>query len=399
MMRRLFGLFVSWLILMTVGALALDSDAPRVVVHEESTGSLLIARDEDKPIAPANFAKLMTAAVVFEALATREITDATVFEVSEHAWRTGGAPARVTTMFAAVRSYVAVSDLLKGLIVDYGNDAAIVLAEGLSGSEAAFTERMNAYAAKIGLASTRFANPTGYPDAASKTTLADVLTLVGHIRVTYPDRYGLYALADFDWNKIRQTNKTRQVRDIPGAEGMMLAYDDTDGFAGVVTVTRGDRHLVVAVSGLKSIDDRDKELKRLVDSAFADYGRYALFPGGAEVGRVRVFGGVVDDVAVTGAGVGPVAMTLPTADRTAFRLAIVYDGPVPAPVKKGQRLARLVAYEHGRVYQSVPLEAAADVETGDLRTRAVDGLYELFVGWWRDAFALIDLRKLIERRS
>lgn len=392
MMRLLLSVSLVFGLSLTVAAHALDGTAQREIVFEDSTSSLLLARGENETIAPANFTKLMTAAVVFEALGSREITDATVYQVSEHAWRTGGAPARVTTMFAAVKSYVTVGDLLKGLIVDYANDAAIVLAEGLSGSESAFTDRMNAYAARIGLVGTHFANPTGYSDPSARTTLTDVLTLVRHIRSTYPDRYALFALPEFDWNRITQTNKTRAVHDVPGAEGLMLAFDEKDGFAGVVSVKRGDRRVVAAMSGLASVDDRDKEIKRLIDAAYGDYGRYELFASGAEVGRVRVFGGEGDDVPVRSAGGAPVVMTLPNADRSAFRLTIVYDGPVAAPIRNGQRLARLVVYEHDRVYQSLPLEAAADMPVGDLRTRAIDGFKELLIGWWRDAFAAIDGR-------
>ncbi len=378
---------------MTGLAHALDSAAPRVIVYEEATSSLLLARGEDEPIAPANFTKLMTAAVVFEALANHEITDATVYQVSEHAWRSGGAPARVTTMFAAVRSYVSVGDLLRGLAVDYANDAAIVLAEGLTGSESSFTDRMNAVAARIGLVGTHYANPTGFPDPTSRTTLTDVVALVRYLAATYPERYALYALPEFAWNKITQTNKTRLVRELPGTEGLVLAYDDQSGFAGVIATRRGERRVIVALSGLKTVDERDKEARRLIEAALGDYGRYELFGAGAVVGRARVFGGASDEVPLTTVGGAPLMMTLPNGSRAEFRLAVTYDGPVPAPIVKGQRLGRLVAYSNDRLYQSVPLAAAADVPLGDLRTRALDGFKELLIGWWRDAIAAIDLHK------
>lgn len=374
---------------------ALDSAAPRVAVHDETTDSLLLVHDDNKPMAPANFTKLLTAAVVFEALDTGEVTEATVFPISEHAWRTGGAPARGTTMFAAVKSFVPVGDLLRGLVIHYANDAAIALAEGLSGSEAAFTERMNAYAARIGLGNSRFANPTGYADPAATTTLADVVKLARHIRIAYPDRIGLYRQPEFLWNKINQTNKTRFVRELPGVDGMMLAFDDKSGFGGLLTAERGERRVLVAASGYASLADRDKDLKALVEGAFADYGRFEVYPPGAEVGRVKVFGGSVPEVAVVPAAGAAVTMTLPTGDRTKFRLSIVYEGPLAAPVKRGAEVARLEARIDGRLYQSVPLAAAADVDSGELKGRAMDGFVEIFAGWWYRTIGSIDVEDII----
>ncbi|PKR91022.1 D-alanyl-D-alanine carboxypeptidase [Pleomorphomonas diazotrophica] len=376
-------------------AVALESVAPRVALHDETTGSLLIAKDEDKPFAPANFAKLVTAAVVFEALKTGEVTETTLYPVSEHAWRTGGAPARVTTMFAAVKSFVPVGDLLRGLVVDYANDAAIALAEGLAGSEAAFTERMNAYAVRVGLRGSRFANPTGFADPEAKTTLADMLRLAGHIRTAYPDRYALYSQPEFLWNKINQTNKTRFIKELAGVDGMVLAFDEAAGFGALLTAGRGDRRVTLAASGYASLADRDKDLKALIDGAFSEYGRFEIYPPGAEIGRVKVFGGKMPDVAVVSAGGAPVNLTLPTGDRSQFRLAVVYDGPVPAPVTRGAVLARLEVRVGDRLYQSVPLEAAVDIERGEIRDRALDGFAEMFAGWWYRTIGSISIEDIV----
>jgi len=387
--------FLLFAALMSGPSVALESVAPRVALHDETTGSLLIAKDEDKPFAPANFTKLVTAAVVFEALKAGEVTDATLYPVSEHAWRTGGAPARVTTMFAAVKSFVPVADLLRGLVVDYANDAAIALAEGLTGSEAAFTERMNAYAARIGLKDSRFANPTGYPAPSAKTTLADMLALAAHIRATYPDRYALYSQPEFLWNKINQTNKTRFVKELPGVDGMMLAFDEADGFGALLSAGRGDRRVTVAASGYTSLADRDKDLKALIEGAFSEYGRFEIYPPGAEIGRVKVFGGNASEVAVISAGGAPVNLTLPTGDRSQFRLAVIYDGPVPAPIRRGAPVARLEVRVDDRLYQSVPLEAAADVERGEIRDRALDGFAEMFAGWWYRTIGSISIEDIV----
>jgi serine-type D-Ala-D-Ala carboxypeptidase (penicillin-binding protein 5/6) len=387
--------FLLFVALLSGPSLALESVAPRVALYDETTGSLLIAKDEDKPFAPANFTKLVTAAVVFEALKTGEVTEATLYPISEHAWRTGGAPARVTTMFAAVKSFVPVGDLLRGLVVDYANDAAIALAEGLTGSEAAFTERMNAYATRVGLKNSRFANPTGFPDPQAKTTLSDMLALAGHIRTTYPDSYALYSQPEFLWNKINQTNKTRFVKELPGVDGMVLAFDDADGFGALLSAGRGDRRVTLAVSGYTSLADRDKDIKALMEGAFSEYGRFELYPAGAEIGRVKVFGGTVPEVAVVSERGAPINLTLPTGDRSKFRLAVVYNGPVSAPITRGIPIAHLEVRIEGRLYQSVPLEAAADVERGEIRDRALDGFAEMFAGWWYRTIGSISIEDIV----
>ncbi len=383
--ERLRGLALAALACLPValapeGASAVETDAPRALIVETDTGTQLYAKAVDRPFAPGNFAKLMTAAVVYDAIEKGEIRDDTMFRVSEHAWRTGGAPARVTTMFAPVKSEIAVENLLRGLVVQYANDAAIALAEGLSGSEAAFAERMNALAAEVGLAGSRFANPTGYADPAARTTVADVARLVDWIRTRHPQRYALYALPEFEWNKILQRNKTDLVNSMPGVEGLMLAFDEADGFAAAISQVRDGRRVLVVASGFPRARERESEVTDLLDAAFGEFTRVTLFRADEPIGTVRVFGGVAPRVPVAGAS--PVAVTLPREGRDEFRIAIVYDGPVEAPVARGDRVAALEVREGARVYQTVPLVAAEDVPVGDMRQRALDGLWELVFGWW-----------------
>ncbi|WP_181705466.1 D-alanyl-D-alanine carboxypeptidase family protein [Chthonobacter rhizosphaerae] len=359
---------------------AVESAAPRALVVEVDTGSVLYEKRADRTFAPANFAKLMTAAVVFDALAAGEITEETVYTVSEQAWRTGGAPARVTTMFAAVKSSVPVGALIRGLIVSYANDAALVLAEGLAGSPDAFTKRMNDLARRIGMSDSRFMNPTGYPDPEARTSLGDVVKLVTYLRTRHPGYSALYTLPEFEWNKIRQTNKTPFLRDLAGTEGLVVAYDEADGFGAVVLVRRDGRSMLVAASGYTSLTQRDADVRQLAESAFKDFARVTLFEADTVITTVRVFGGTVTRVPVMGQT--PVQATLPVGDREAFRARVIYEGPVRAPVKQGDTVAALEIRVEDRVYQTVPLIAAADVPVGDLTDRARDGLGELLLGWW-----------------
>lgn len=359
---------------------AVESVAPRAVVLEADSGSMLYARGADETFAPANFTKLMTAAVVFDALKAGEIRDDTVFTVSNNAWRTGGAPARVTTMFAKVNSRVAVSDLLKGLVVHYANDAAIALAEGLSGNETAFAQRMNETAERLGMKRSRFANATGFPDKRARISLSDLSVLVGYIQTQHADHYALYGLQDFEWNKIRQTNKTVFVRDVSGADGLMLAFDENARFGAVVSAVRDGKRVTVAGSGYRTGAERDKDIRALLDTTFQEFSTVTLFAADEPVGSVRVFGGTRTRVPVTGEGL--IRVTLPNGVRNQFRARIAYEGPVAAPVERGQRVARLEITLQDRVYQSIPLVAAEDVPVGGLTERARDGFAELLLGWW-----------------
>jgi D-alanyl-D-alanine carboxypeptidase (penicillin-binding protein 5/6) len=368
------------LIILAGPATAIESSARRVLVVEIDSGSLLSSKAVDETFAPANFTKLVTAAVVRAAIEAGEIRPDTVYAVSEHAWRTGGAPARVTTMFAAVRSEVPVDALLRGLVVHYANDAAIILAEGLAGSEAEFAIKMNAFAQSIGMKRSFFANPTGFADRRARTTLADLRLLVDTIRTRWPDLYALYAMPEFEWNRIMQRNKTRYLTEIAGAEGLVMAFDDSAGYSAAVSVRRGGRRMLVLASGFGGEKERDAGMKALVDAAYADFTRVTLFAPGVEIGSVRIFGGIVPRVPVTGDRA--ITVTLPKGERGAFRLAVVYQGPVPAPVLKGETVAALEVRNGDEVYQTVPLVAAADVPVGDLTQRARDGLLELLLGWW-----------------
>jgi D-alanyl-D-alanine carboxypeptidase (penicillin-binding protein 5/6) len=377
----LAALCAAFLVLIAGGmARAMESPAPRVLVVESDSGSLLYAKGANEAFAPGNFTKLVTAATVRAAIEAGEIRPDTVYTVSEHAWRTGGAPARVTTMFAAVKSSVPVDALLRGLVIHYANDAAIVLAEGLSGSEAAFAKRMNDFAQSIGMKGSQFVNPTGFPDRRARVTLADLRLLVDTVRTRWPDLHALYAVPEFEWNRIPQRNKTRYLTEIAGTEGFVMAYEETAGHSAAISVVREGRRLMVLASGFGGEKERDAGMKALVAAGFDDFTRVTLFDPGTEIGSVRIFGGTAARVAVTGDRA--ITITLPKGGRDAFRLAVVYDGPVPAPVTRGETVASLEVRNGDEVYQSVPLVAAEDVPVGDLTQRARDGLLELLLGWW-----------------
>jgi D-alanyl-D-alanine carboxypeptidase (penicillin-binding protein 5/6) len=367
------------------GAVAQEGEKPDTtasVLIDLSTGTLLAAKNPDLVFAPGSTAKLMTAAVIFDAIDAGEISRDTAYRVSEHAWRTGGAPARVTTMFAALKSEVPVADLLKGLVIQSANDAAIVLAEGLSGSEAAFAERMNALAARLGMTATRFVSPTGHDDAQSRTSARDLSRLAIWLLTAHPDRLALFSLPDFTWNGIFQRNKNPLIGAIPDLDGFIAGQSEKAGFNAVGTMQRDGRRLVGVVAGQPSADAREEALRALFDSLAKDYEDVVLYAAGEEIARARVFGGLSGEVGLESAD--DVELLLPRGDKHAYRLRVVYKGPLHAPVEKGATVGELRVLKDGTVVHRAPLRTRAAVEAGTVTGRAADALRETLFGWWLD---------------
>jgi D-alanyl-D-alanine carboxypeptidase (penicillin-binding protein 5/6) len=347
-----------------------------------STGTLLNSRNATVAIQPGSTAKLMTAAVVFDALSSGEISEDTPFTVSEHAWRSGGAPSGGPTMFAALKSEVPVLDLLKGLLVQNANDAAIILAEGLEGSEDAFATRMNALAERIGMTGSRFANPTGADAPGAVTTTADLGRLAAFILTRHMERYGLFSLPEFTWNGIFQRNKNPLISEIAGVDGLAAGSSAKSGYNGVGSVLRADRRLIGVVAGHPTADARTDALKALFDSLEKDYEDVVLFEKGAALAQARVFGGAQSSVDLLARE--PVEVLLPRGSKSDYRLRVIYTGPLKAPVTRGKTVGELRVMRDRTVVFRVPLETAEAVERGTVTGRAADALRETLFGWWLD---------------
>lgn len=358
----------------------LATRAATAILLDQSSDTLLYAKAPDQPFEPGSLAKVMTAAIVFDALKAGETSEDTLYTVSEHAWRTGGAPSRGATMFAAVKSQIAVSDLLQGLLVHNANDAAIVLAEGLAGSEEAFAGRMNALAVKLGMKNTHFANPTGYPAPGVKVTVRDLSLLAGYILSEHKDRYGLFSQPEFTWNNIFQRAKNPFLGNVTGLDGLGAGQTEKDGFSGLVSVERNGRRVIAALSGLPTDKARLAALKDLVEGAWDAFTLNRLFDAGAQVASARVFGGTAGEVPLVAART--VEVLLPTGGTMNYRLRAVYDGPLLAPVEKGTVVGeiRVLGPDDAVVYRA-PLLTGGDVSEGTLSQRAMNGVRQLLFGW------------------
>ena len=358
---------------------AFATKAKQVYMVEAKTGTVLLAGNENQVFPPASLAKLMTMEVVFSALKRNEITLDTTYQVSENAWRRGGAPSGTTTMFAALKSQVRVEDLVKGVVVQNGNDACIVLAEGLSRTEAEFASRMSARAKDIGLDRSVFGNSTGLPDAESRTTARDLVELARHIYREYPQFYPIYAQPDFQWNKIYQRNKNPLMGLNIGVDGLGAGFAEGSGYALVASVQRNGTRLFLAMGGLANDKERMDEARKVLEWGLSAFQTKLLFKQGEVIGQASVYGGTsryVDLVAKE-----PVDIYLPANNPDRLSGRIVYHWPLRAPVKEGQDVGVLRISAGERVVREVPLVTAQPIGVGGLTSRATDALFELMFFW------------------
>jgi D-alanyl-D-alanine carboxypeptidase (penicillin-binding protein 5/6) len=356
-----------------------ETKAPHAIVVDYDTGTVLFEKAADEPFEPASMTKLMTVELTFDALKSGQIKLYDTFKVSEHAWRTGGAPAGGSAMFAAIHSDIPVHDLMRGLIVQSGNDAAIVLAEGIGGSEPAFVDRMNDRAAELGMAGSHFSNANGLHNPAQVVTARDLATLARHIIQTYPQYYSVFSEPEFTWNNIRQTNRNPLVDDNIGVDGLKTGFIKESGYGITVSALRNGQRLILVVAGLNSEADRESEAKRLLDWGFRSFTNVTAFEADETVAEASVYGGLVGRVPLKANG--PINILVPRDAKDTLKARVIYQGPLMAPVAEGVEVGSLKIWAGERLIQETPLYTAAAVERGPLHSRALDALSELLFGW------------------
>ena len=378
-MRRLLIVFA--LVFFTSPAFSqlYQTPAKQALLLDADTGSVLFAKEPDTKIPPASLAKLMTMEVVFNQLRSGNLSLDDKFFVSENAWRNGGASSGGSTMFAKLNSEIRLEDLIRGVIVQSANDGCIIIAEGLAGSEAAFSGLMNERARALGLNGSYFTNSTGLPDEKQFVSLRDLAKLSQHMIREYPEYFRYYKEPEFEWNNILQRNRNPLLRMDIGADGMKTGYTEASGYAIVGTAIRGRQRLIAVLSGMTSKRQRSEESRKILDWGFRAFEKLSLFGADEVIGKANVYGGVKPGVDVTGDG--PVEIYLPIGNRDKLKARIVYKGPLLPPVEAGARVATLKVWIGDELSQETPLYAAETVEKGGLQRQAVDALKELLFGW------------------
>jgi len=358
-----------------------QTSVPNAVLLDPETDSILFEKSADQLVEPASLAKLMTLEFVFNQLKQGKLKLDQQFTISENAWRKGGAPSHGSTMFAGIHSQVSLDDLIHGIIIDSANDACIAIAEGLAGNETAFGQLLTKRAREIGLERSTFTNATGYSDPRLRVTVRELAELARHIMHTYPEYYPYFALRDFTWNKIHQENRNPLLGMGIGADGLKTGDTSAAGFTLAGSAVQDELRLIVVLAGAKSEKERADEGRKILEWGFHDFQTRVLFAEGQTVGEARVFGGDSRYVPLVGHGI--IRVMLPRESEERLTARIVYTGPVPAPVSKGQPVGKLKVWRGENLALEVPLAAAEDVGKGTVPQRAMDGATELVIGLFR----------------
>jgi D-alanyl-D-alanine carboxypeptidase (penicillin-binding protein 5/6) len=339
--------------------------AAAYVLVDTTSGQTLAAINADERRDPASLTKLMTAYVVFGALRGKSIVPSQMVNVSERAWRAEG-----SRMFIEPRKAVSVDELLRGMIVQSGNDASIALAELIAGSEAAFAERMNAEAKRLGLANTHFTNATGLSQPQHYASAADLARLAAALIRDFPGDYPLYALKEYRYNNITQPNRNRLLWIDPYVDGVKTGHTETAGWCLIASAKRGERRLLSVVLGAGSDAARATESQKLLNYGFQAFDTVLLYAPDKPISTLRVWKGAEKEVAA-----GTLAtqyVTLPKGKADKLQLAMTASEPLIAPVAKGQRVGTVNIGLEGRPVAEFPLVALADVPAGNVLGRAWD---------------------------
>jgi D-alanyl-D-alanine carboxypeptidase (penicillin-binding protein 5/6) len=361
-----------------------DSGAPVAFMIDLSSGKVLYARDADKEIAPASMAKMMTTHVAFRLIQQGKLKLDQKFTVRPETWKRWHGPAAGSTMFLSVNEEVTVENLLHGIVTLSGNDACVVLAEGIAGTEPAFVQMMNEEARRLGLTHSRFGNSNGWPDeGVTKVTARDLAKIARATVEETPDLYRkFYATTSFTWGRtmggaaITQGNRNPILGKVAGADGLKTGHTQEAGFGFTGSAEQNGRRLIMVVAGLPSYNGRIEESVRFMDWGFKAWRSVPLFRKGSQVETAEVQGGSARSVAL----VAPknLAVTLPITASDNVKVSVVYDGPIKAPIAKGQEIARLQVRTADGDVQAMPLVAADDVAAVGFFGRLWNGLVSLF---------------------
>lgn len=335
------------------------TEAPHAVIMDAATGEILFEKDARVPMAPASMTKIMTAHMVFDALKNGTVTPDTEFRVSEEAWRRGGVKSGSSTMFLKVKSSVRVEDLLRGIVVQSGNDACIAIAEGLAGSETAFADQMTAKAQEMGLESATFRNATGWPHPEHRISAVDLAELSKQTIEQHPEYYPLYAERSFTWNGISQDNRNPLLGKFTGADGIKTGSTEISGYGLVGSAIRGNERRIIVVNGLGSKSERSDVSLRLMGAAFDQFKVYELYDKGDVIGKIDVFMGKADAVEVRIDE--DIVAGVYRGDRSKISSRMTFK-TVTAPVKAGDHIADMVISIPGRADRIIPLHAVSDVK-------------------------------------
>jgi D-alanyl-D-alanine carboxypeptidase (penicillin-binding protein 5/6) len=364
-----------------------QTPAPVAYMVDLSSNAVLYSKDADRRMPPASLAKMMTVYVVFDMIKKGQLSPDKQFTVRPETWRKWHGPQAGSTMFLSVDENVSVDNLLKGIVTLSGNDACVVMAEGISGTEQAFTDRMNDAAKKLGLTNSHFGTSNGWPDnGVTSVTARDLATLAAATIRDFPDLYKrYYALPSFTWGKtlgagkaIDQANRDPLLGNVAGADGLKTGHTDEAGYSFTGSAIQNGRRIIMVIAGLDSFNGRKEESIKFMNWGFGAWSAKPIVSKGKEVATADVQLGSASTVGLVAAD--NLAVTVPSGSNPAMTASVVYDGPLKAPIKAGDHVADLVVKSPGMTDQRFPLVADKDVGQAGFFGRAWAGLMQIFGG-------------------
>ena len=346
-------------IAMSGNANAFETKAKNAILMDYETGAYLFTKNHQDMIAPASMSKLMTVYVLLSKIKDGEVSLDDKYTVSENAWRKGGAASGGSTMFLKIGQEVRVEDLLKGILIQSGNDACIVVAENLAGSEEEFASMMNETAEKIGLENAHFVNATGLPHPEHKISVEDLAILARHIIKEFPEFYHLFSEKEFTFNGIRQGNRNPLLYSLKGADGLKTGHTSEAGFCLTGPAVRNDRRLIEVMTGLESNKQRSEETESLMTWGFANFDNYKFFTKNQIMAEVPVWYGTSKSVAA----VVPeeVIKTIKKSAKSKYGAKMIYDEPLKAPILQGDKIGELFITYNDEIVDKIPLVAKDNV--------------------------------------
>lgn len=350
------------------------------ILMDADSGAILFQHKADELMPPASMSKLMTLAVVFKALKAGDAKLDDEYLVSTNAWRRGGAPSGTSAMLIPVNTKERLDQLLQGIIVQSGNDACIVIAEAMAGSEEAFARLMTEEARRIGMKKSVFKNSTGLYDPEHLTTARELAILARFLIKEYPDQYARFAQKEFQYRKHKPFPNRNPILGISGVDGLKTGHIKESGFGIVASAIQGNRRLIVVVNGTERQEDRKAEALRLLEWGFKSFTEFKLFDAEEVVGQARVWGG--DRMWLPLTGKGEVSVMLPRVPANQkLKGEIIYVGPLKAPIRKGDPVAMLRVTSSSQAVNEVQLYAGEDVERAGIMRRGLDTLVHLAFRW------------------
>jgi len=369
-----FFIFFSLFFGITLPVKSLELQAPQAYMIDLETGVVLLDKNADQKMPPSSMSKIMTAYLVFDRLKNGDTKLDDLLNVSKKAWQTEG-----SRMFVNVDSQVSVEDLLKGVIVQSGNDASVVLAEALSGTEAAFAEDMTRKAHEMGATNTTFRNSTGLPDEGHLTTAKDLAIIAERTIRDFPEQYEkYYPLREFEYNNINQANRNPLFNKNIGVDGMKTGHTDAGGYGIVASAKQGSRRIIAVVNGLPSAKAREQDALALLNWGFNYFKNYKIFGKGDVVDVVDVWGGTEKTVPLVSSQ--SIIMTLPRNKRKDLQVKVSYDTPLAAPLKVGDQVGVIEISVPEKGVQTIPLHVGKSVDRAWFHQRIGNSVSYLLFG-------------------